>query len=169
MQLSPLFHLYIYFIRQFFCIHPSIAALPPGSAHLITSPSPSPRPPTPYPPPRTNNQKRKGVESAEGGRGWSPNQQKEKWEDPKSAKERRRGWTLISWPQGTNPIFGSIFGTNHKFLDKFCAAPKLTQTLILPSLHPGLLVWEMKFATTLNFNILFCIICPLDDADIKAI
>ena len=74
----------------------------PRSAHLVTSPSPpSPRPPHHIHLPVSTIRKRKGVESGEGGRGCPANQQKEKWEDLKSARERRRGWTLISWPPGT--------------------------------------------------------------------
>ena len=115
-------------------------------------PSPPPRPPDHIHLPVSTIRKRKRVESAEGGRGCPANQEKEKGEELKSARERREGWTSISWPREPN-------------------RPNWPKILFSPPPHPPHhgLVWEMKFDAGLNLNILFCIICPPDDADIAAI
>ena len=122
---------------------------------LIFFPPPSPlptSPPTwPYPPPGFNNQKKKGGWISWRGEGLSSKSGEGKGGGAQISERKKRGLDVDQLTPRTK-------------------SPKLTQNLILPP-HPPHhgLVWEMKFDAGLNLNILFCIICPPDDADIAAI
>ena len=112
-QLMQVFYLWATYIESLNLRQFPVSPPPSFSCHqdlLIFPPphSPSPRPPDHIHLPVSTIRERKEVESAEGGRGCPANQQKEKGEDLKSAKERRRGWTWISLTPRTTPNWPKI-------------------------------------------------------------
>ena len=99
-KVRQVFYLVLYCESQFETISsfsvspPSIAFLPSRSAHLPPSPAPHlPAHLTISTSPFQQSEKERGLNQLKGGSGCPANQQKEKGEELKSAKERRRGWT----------------------------------------------------------------------------
>ena len=153
-QVMQAFYLVLYCECQFETISsfpvspPSVVFLPSRSAHLPPSPAPHlPAHLTISTSPFQQSEKERGLNQLKGGGVVQQISRRKKGRTSNQQKKEEGVGRRSVWPR---------------------EPPQIDPKSYSPPHHQGL-VWGLKFDAGLNLNILFCIICPLDDADIKAI